>query len=176
MYVHIAKVNDMSFFDIGFPGSSTGKEFACNRGDARSSLVWNIPWRRDRLPTPVFLGFPAGSVVKESTCNVGDLGSIPGWEGPLKKGMAMYSCLENPHGQRSRWAAVHGVLKSQTQLSNLAVINLVAFLIIGRKKWSGMLSFHLVCFWTTQGTNVLPSFRFTVCFFLTIFSEHLGLI
>ena len=35
-------------------------------------------WRRDRLPTPVFLGFPCGSAGKESTCNVGDLGSILG--------------------------------------------------------------------------------------------------
>ena len=42
------------------------------------SWVGKIPWRRDRLPTPVFLGFPCGSTGKESTCNVGDLGSIPG--------------------------------------------------------------------------------------------------
>ena len=37
-------------------------------------------WRRDRLPTPVFLGFPGGSDGKESTCNAEDLGSIP-WLG-----------------------------------------------------------------------------------------------
>ena len=37
-----------------------------------------VHWRRDRLPTPVFLGFPCGSAGKESACNVGDLGSIPG--------------------------------------------------------------------------------------------------
>ena len=36
-----------------------------------------MPWRRDRLPTPVFLGFTCGSSGKESACNVGDLGSIP---------------------------------------------------------------------------------------------------
>ena len=35
-------------------------------------------WRRDGLPTPVFLGFPGGSVGKESACNAGDLGLIPG--------------------------------------------------------------------------------------------------
>ena len=40
--------------------------------------VYMIPWRRDRLPTPVFLGFPGGSDVKESNCNAGDLGSSPG--------------------------------------------------------------------------------------------------
>ena len=39
------------------------------------SWVGKIPWRRERLPTPVFLGFPGGSAGKESACNVGDLGS-----------------------------------------------------------------------------------------------------
>ena len=29
-----------------------------------------------------------------------------------------YSCLENPRGGRAWWAAVHGVEKSQTRLSN----------------------------------------------------------
>ena len=37
-------------------------------------LVGKIPWRRDRLPTPIFLGFPGGSDGTESTCNVRDLG------------------------------------------------------------------------------------------------------
>ena len=50
------------------------------------------------------MGFPSGSNSKESACNLGDLGSIPGlgrshggWHGNLLQ----YSCLENPHGQRS---------------------------------------------------------------------------
>ena len=43
-----------------------------------NSWVRKIPWRRDRLPTPVILGFSGGSAGKESACNVGDLGSIPG--------------------------------------------------------------------------------------------------
>ena len=67
-------------------------------------LVRKICWRRDRLPTTVFLGFPGGSVGKESAYNVGDLGLIPGlgrspgggYENPFQ-----YSWLENPHGQRS---------------------------------------------------------------------------
>ena len=64
--------------------------------------------------------FPGGSEGKESACNVGDLVQSLGQEGdrggngnPLQ-----YSCLENPHGQRSLVAIVHGVTKSQTQLSN----------------------------------------------------------
>ena len=42
------------------------------------SLGRKIHWRRERLPTLVFLGFPGGSDHKESTCNAGDLGLIPG--------------------------------------------------------------------------------------------------
>ena len=42
------------------------------------SWARKIPWRRDRLPTPVFLDFLGGSDGKESTCNVEDLGSTLG--------------------------------------------------------------------------------------------------
>ena len=42
------------------------------------SWLWKIRWRRDRLPTPVFLGFPCSSAGKESACHVVVLGSIPG--------------------------------------------------------------------------------------------------
>ena len=51
-----------------------------------------------------FLGFPAGSVGKESACNAGDLGSIPRLGRSPEGGhgnLLQYSCLENPHGQRS---------------------------------------------------------------------------
>ena len=34
--------------------------------------VEKILWRKEWLPTPVFLGFPCGSAAKESACNVGD--------------------------------------------------------------------------------------------------------
>ena len=51
-----------------------------------------------------FRGFPSGSDGKESACDEGDPGLIPGlgrspgggYGNPLQ-----YSCLENPHGQRS---------------------------------------------------------------------------
>ena len=45
-----------------------------------------------------------GSDDKESACNVGDLGSIPGLgrsPGEGRGNPLQYSCLENPHGQRS---------------------------------------------------------------------------
>ena len=50
------------------------------------------------------MGFSGGSDGKESSCNVGELGLIPGL-GKCPEGghgnPLQYSCLENPHGQRS---------------------------------------------------------------------------
>ena len=79
----------------GFPDSSVGKESACNAGDPGFR---KIHWRRDRLPTPVFLGFPSGSAGKESGYNAGDLGSIPGlgrFPGEGNGYPLQYSGLEN---------------------------------------------------------------------------------
>ena len=48
--------------------------------------------------------YKGGTDGKESTCNVGDLGLIPELERPPGGGHGntlQYSCLENPHGQRS---------------------------------------------------------------------------
>ena len=48
------------------------------------------------------MGFPSGSDSKESTCNAGDLGSISGFRRSPGGGHGnQYSCLKNPHGQRS---------------------------------------------------------------------------
>ena len=50
------------------------------------------------------MGFPGGSDGKESVCSVGDLGLIPGLGRCPERGHGnplQYSCLENPHGQRS---------------------------------------------------------------------------
>ena len=57
------------------------------------SWVRKIPWRRDRLPTLIFLGFPGGSAGKESACNAGDLGLIPGLGRSLEKGTATHSSI-----------------------------------------------------------------------------------
>ena len=66
--------------------------------------IRKIHWRRERLPTPVFLGFPCGSAGKESACTAGDLGSIPvlgRCPGGRHSNPLQYSYLENLHGQRS---------------------------------------------------------------------------
>ena len=53
-------------------------EFACTAGDPSLIDGSGRCWRRERLPTPVFLGFPCGSAGKESARNVGDPDSISG--------------------------------------------------------------------------------------------------
>ena len=68
-----------------------------------------IPWRRDRLPTPVFLGFPGGSDGKQSTRNGGDQGSILGQEDPLEEGMATPCSLL---AWRTAWTEEPGGLQS----------------------------------------------------------------
>ena len=108
------------------PGGTSDKEPTCHHGRCKrhgvDPWVGKIPWRRDRLPTPVFLGFPGGSDGKESACNVEDLGLISGLGRSPGRGHGnplQYSCLENPHGQRSLAVTVHRVTKSQTQLKQL---------------------------------------------------------
>ena len=81
--------------DCSLPGSSIHGIFQArvpewvamsfSRRPRLDSWVRKIPWRRDRLPTSVFLGFPGGSDGKESACSAGELGSIPGQEDPLRR-------------------------------------------------------------------------------------------
>ena len=67
------------------------------------------------------MGFPGGSDGKESACNLGDLVSFPGSEISPGEGHGnplQYACLEIPMVRGAWRATVHGVAKSQTQLSN----------------------------------------------------------
>ena len=67
------------------------------------------------------MGFPGDSDGKESACNAGDLGLISGLGRSPGGGLGnphQYSCLENPRNRGAWWATVHGVTKSQTQLSD----------------------------------------------------------
>ena len=62
-------------------------------------------WQSNKAHLSLFSikSFPGSSDSKESTCNGGDPGSIPGMRSPGggHGNPLQYSCLENPHGQRS---------------------------------------------------------------------------
>ena len=75
-------------------------------------------------------GFPGGSDSKASACDAEDPGSIPesgrspgeGNGNPLQ-----YSCLENPMDEGAWWATVHGITKSQTQLSDFTSLHFITY-------------------------------------------------
>ena len=74
------------------------------------------------IKTFLLEGFPGGSAGKESSCNAGDLGLIPGLGRSPGEGNGyplLYSGLEN-----SMDYIVHGVTKSQTQLSDFHFLSL----------------------------------------------------
>ena len=92
---------------------STGRKSQAYR--RRSSYLSKYPSNQS--------GFSGSSVIKNPPANAGDVGSIPGLGRSPGKGNGywlQYSCLENPMDRASQWAAVHGVTKSQTLVSDWA--------------------------------------------------------
>ena len=72
----------------------------------------NAKWLTDSL---------VAQMVKASAYNTGDPGSIPGWgrsPGEGNDNPLQYSCLENPMDRGASRAAVYGVAKSRTRLSD----------------------------------------------------------
>ena len=128
-------------------------------------LVRKIHWRRDRLPSPVFLGFPCGSASKGATCNARDLGLIPGLgrsPGEGKGYPLQYFGLEN-----STDCIIYGVTKIQTQLSNFHFTSChhLGKVII----WELFFFF----FWNTVDLQCCVSFRYTaniyICIYINIY-------
>ena len=84
---------------MGFPDTVivTSRIQHSNTDNAESSAIFQ-QLHRDGM------GFPGGRVVKNLPANAGDMGSIPGLGRSPREGNGnplQYSCLENPHGQRS---------------------------------------------------------------------------
>ena len=75
-----------------------------------STLAWKIPWMEQpgRLQSMGSLGVGHDSATSFSLSCIGE-----GNGNPLQ-----YSCLENPMDRGAWWAAVHGVARSQTRLSD----------------------------------------------------------
>ena len=101
----------------GFPDSSVGKESACNAGD--SGLIPGLG-----RSTGEGIGYPLqyswASLVAQIVKNLPAMWEtwVPsmGWEDLLEKGKATHSSIL---AWRMKHCIVHGVAKSQTQLSDL---------------------------------------------------------
>ena len=122
----------------------------------QETLVWfldqEITWRRERLPTPVFLGFPCGSAAHSEETWVWSLG----WEESPGEGKCYplhYSGLEN-----SMDCIVHRVIKSGFHFTSCIKI------------FSNFsLSFHFLKWWLTL--KFLPLSDLPVLFFMFYLSK-----
>ena len=97
-----------------------------------SSFVVLLEWLRDKTrifytgPLSYSLGFFDGLVVKNLPANAGETDSIPGSARSPGEGNGNpfhYSCLGNPIIEET--VRLHGVAKSQTQMSTHALYSLV---------------------------------------------------
>ena len=106
----------------GFLSSSVGKEFTCKAGDP-GSIHGLGRSAGEGLSCPL-QDSSASQVVKNPPAMWEDLGSIPGLGRSLGEGNSyplQYSCLENSK-ERGTWqAAVYGVTKIRTRLSDFPV-------------------------------------------------------
>ena len=118
--LHGNKTEWSTCYDVGEPWEHYAKLKTPNVKGCmlHDSFTQNVQNRQ--IHRVINMGFPGGSDSKESTCNARDpalilgLGRSPG-EGngyPFQ-----YSSLENSMDRRAWQATVHGVSKSQTQLS-----------------------------------------------------------
>ena len=120
----------LSDFHFGTEGNSFkcwSQDFATVQPSPRTRVTGEERYKSSDAPTLLcsFCSYEVPIEVKVSACNAGDLGSIPvsgrspgeGNGNPLQ-----YSCLENPRDGGAWWATVHGVAKSQTQLSNFTLL------------------------------------------------------
>ena len=101
-----------------------------------NSWVRKIHWRRNRLPSPVFLGFPCGSADKEATYNARDLGLIPVLKRSLGEGKGyplQYSGLKATCSSilawRIPWRSPWKSLWSHKQLDTTEQLSLSQFTI-----------------------------------------------
>ena len=117
---------------LGFPCGSAGKESTCEAGGL--SLIpglGRLPWRKERLPTPVFWPGEFHGVSKsqtrlrdfhvtdgkESACNAGDPTLIPGLERSSGEGIG-YPC-------KFSWASlVSQMIKSKPAMQETLVPSL----------------------------------------------------
>ena len=103
-------------WEWGFSCSSAGKESACSAGDPSSIPREKIPWRRDSLPTPVFMASLVSQMAKNLPAVWETWVWSLGWEDSLEEGMATHSSVPawSIPMDRGAWrASVHGVTKSR---------------------------------------------------------------
>ena len=77
-----------------------------------------FPWFYDSLILKNLVTLIHCVILKCSSCHFHGLNSIPSMDRVSNGTPLQYSCLENPMDGGAWWAAVHGVVRSRTQLSD----------------------------------------------------------
>ena len=104
----------------GFPGSSAGKEYFCNAGGPGSiPLSGRLPGEGIGYPLQYSWTSLVAQLVKNLPAMRETWVQFLGWEDLLEKGRATHSSI---WAWRILWTPVHGVVKSQTWLSNFQLI------------------------------------------------------
>ena len=110
----------------------------------QKAVLWNSIDIFDIIYSRIWKGLRKEPQIEESLCSwvsqvknppadAGDAGSIPGSGRSPGEGNGsplQYSYLENPMDRGACWAAVHGVTKSRTQLSDFTSLRLVLNLLL----------------------------------------------
>ena len=89
------------------------------------SWVRKFPWRRNRLPTPVFLGFPGGSDSKDPPAMWETWVQSLGWRDSLEEGHGnpfWYSCLENQSTCTEQLLSTRLYSKCSMEISHLILL------------------------------------------------------
>ena len=123
------RVRSLGWEDSLGGGNGNSLQYSClgnpmDRGAWRIT-VYGLARVGHDLASRLLLPLSVGLDGKESACNVGDPGSIPGWGRSSGEGNGnpfQDSCLENPVDREAWWATVHGVVKSQTRLSDFTYL------------------------------------------------------
>ena len=106
----------------GFSGSSAGEESACSAGDPSLTPGWGKPPGEGiGYPLQYFWASLLTQLIKNLPAMQETWVQSLGWEDPLEKGMATHSSIlawRIPMDRGAWQAAVHGVSKSQTWLSD----------------------------------------------------------
>ena len=107
---------------MGFPGSSAGKESACNSGyPGLIPGLGSSPGEGIGYPLQYSWASLLAQTVKNLPVMQDTWVQSLGWEDPLEEGMAIQSRIlawRIPMDRRDWQATVHGVTRSQTQLSD----------------------------------------------------------
>ena len=114
-------ISNLYYTHVGFSGSSAGKESSCNAGDlGLNPGLESSPGDGIGYPLQYSWASLMAQMAKNTLAVWKSWVLSLDWKDPLEEGMPLLSSIlawRIPMDRETWWATVHGVAKSQTQLS-----------------------------------------------------------